>query len=152
MINKATILGRLGQDPEMKHAASGTAICNVSVATSETWKDKNTGEKQQKSEWHRVAAFGKLAQIMGDYLRKGSLVYIEGRIQTRKWTDKDGQDRYSTEIIANEMKMLDGKPADGGNRPAQQQTAQQQSQPAPAGGDDFDDDLPFGPVPMEAGG
>ena len=148
MINKATILGRLGQDPEMKYAASGTAICNVSVATSETWKDKNTGEKQQKSEWHRVAAFGKLAEIMGDFLRKGSLVYIEGRIQTRKWTDKDGQDRYSTEIIANEMKMLDGKPSEGGSRPAQQP----QQQPAPAGGGDYDDDIPFGPVPMEAGG
>lgn len=143
MINKATILGRLGKDPEVRYTQSGTAVCNLSVATSESWRDKQTGEKQERTEWHRVSMFGKLAEIAGEYLAKGSLVYLEGRIQTREY-EKDGIKRYATEIVANEMKMLDGKPAESRREPAK-------PEPAP-GGDDFDDDIPFRSLPMEAGG
>ena len=112
-INKAIIVGTLGRDPEVRYAASGSAVCSLSVATSESWKDKNTGEKIEQTEWHKVVIFGNLAEIAGEYLRKGSKVYLEGSLTTRKWQDKaTGQDRYSTEIRASEMQMLDGKPAD----------------------------------------
>ena len=107
-INKAIIVGTLGADPETNYSQAGTAICNIRVATNESWKDKATGEKQERTEWHRVVAFGRLAEIMGQYLSKGSQVYIEGRIQTDKFQDKDGNDRYSTKIIANDMQMLGG--------------------------------------------
>lgn len=129
-VNKAIIVGHLGKDPEVKYTASGAAVANLSVATSESWKDKNTGEKQEKTEWHRVSAFGRLAEIMGEYLKKGAQVYIEGRIQTRKWQDKDGNDRYTTEIVASEMQMLGGR-----GEPA----AKKEAPPAAS----FDDDIPF---------
>ncbi len=108
-INKAILIGNLGNSPDVKATSTGNAVTNVSLATSESWKDKNTGEQQERTEWHRIVFFGRLAEIAGEYLHKGSKVYIEGRIQTRKWQDKDGNDRYSTEIVANEMQMLDSK-------------------------------------------
>lgn len=147
-VNKAIIVGNLGKDPELRYAASGDAICNITVATTETWKDKASGERKENTEWHRIAFFGKLAEIAGQYLRKGSQVYIEGKIQTRKWKDKDGQDRYTTEIRGEEMKMLGSKPEGADSRPAPQgstQSAPQRQQPAQQGGgfSDFDNDIPF---------
>lgn len=112
-INKVIILGNLGNDPETRYMPNGNAMANISVATSETWNDKQTGQPQERTEWHRIVAFGRLAEIMGQYLRKGSKVYVEGRIQTRKWQDQSGQDRYTTEIIANEMQMLDSRQTGG---------------------------------------
>mgnify|MGYP005843584349 CR=1 FL=1 len=115
-INKAIIVGNLGNDPEMRTTQSGSAVCNLSVATSEQWTDKQTGEKRENTEWHRVVLFGKLGEIAGEYLRKGSKVYLEGRVQTRKWQDREGRDRYTTEIVANDMQMLDSRsagPTDG---------------------------------------
>ena len=151
-LNKAILIGNLGQDPEVRYAPSGDAISNVSVATSESWKDKTSGEKRESVEWHRVVFFGKLAEIAGQYLKKGSQVYVEGRIQTRKGQDKDGQDRYTTEIRADTMKMLGGK-AEGGEAPRQSAPQQRQDpqrsapsrQPAPAAGGFavFSDDIPF---------
>lgn len=114
-LNKAIIIGHLGKDPETRYLPGGEAVCNFTVATSETWKDKTTGEKKEQTEWHRVSAFGKLAEICSQYLKKGSLVYVEGRIQTRKWQDKEGQDRYTTEIKADGMKMLGSKGASEGS-------------------------------------
>ena len=113
-LNKATILGHLGRDPEQRFLSNGEAVTNFSIATSESWKDKNTGDKKESTEWHRVTCYRRLAEIAGQYLRKGSLVYIEGKITTRKWQDKTGADRYTMEIIANEMKMFGGKGQDGG--------------------------------------
>jgi single-strand DNA-binding protein len=115
-VNKVILVGNCGQDPDTKFAPSGAAITNISVATSDSWKDKQTGQMQERTEWHRVVFFNRLAEIAGEYLRKGSKVYIEGRLQTRKWQDQSGQDRYSTEIVANEMQMLDsrGDSAGGG--------------------------------------
>jgi single-strand DNA-binding protein len=110
-VNKVILVGTLGTDPEVKYIPSGDAVCNISIATNESWKDKQTGQMQERTEWHRVVAFRRLAEIMGEYLRKGSQVYIEGKLQTRKWQAQDGQDRYSTEILANEMQMLGGRPA-----------------------------------------
>lgn len=107
-VNKAIILGTLGKDPEVKYTAGGNAVASISVATNESWKDKNTGENVEKTEWHRIVLFGKLADIAGQYLKKGAQVYFEGKIQTRKWQDQNGQDRYTTEIVANEMQMLGG--------------------------------------------
>lgn len=132
-LNKAILIGRLGKDPETRYVASGDAICNFSLATSESWKDKS-GEKKDKVEWHSISAFGKLAEICGKYLKKGSLVYIEGKIQTRKWKDKDGQDRYTTEIRADQMKMLGGQ---------DNSTKQESSKPASSGFEDMSDDIPF---------
>lgn len=108
-VNKAIIVGTLGKDPEVKQLASGNAVANISVATNESWKDKNTGENIEKTEWHRIVVFGRLAEICGQYLRKGSQAYFEGKLQTRKWQDQNGQDHYSTEIVANEMQMLGGR-------------------------------------------
>jgi len=122
-VNKVIIIGFLGNDPEMRYMPSGGAAVNMTVATSEKWKDKATGQNREETEWHRISAFNRLAEIMGEYLKKGSKVYIEGRLRTRKWQDKDGQDRYTTEIVANEMQMLDSR---GGSD--DQQTPQQQSQ------------------------
>ena len=125
-VNKVTILGNLGKDPEVKFMPSGEAVANLTVATSETWKDKQTGEQKEKTEWHRVSMFGKLAEIAGEYLKKGSKVYLEGKLQTRKWTNQQGQDQYTTEIVLQGfngvMQMLDGKPQNG----QQQQSAPQQ--------------------------
>jgi single-strand DNA-binding protein len=132
MLNMAQIIGHLGRDPEVRHTPDGTAVANLAVATNETWKDK-AGEKQERTEWHRVVLFGKVAEVAAEYLRKGSLVYLQGRLQTRKWQGEDGQDRYTTEIVAERMKMLGGK----SERDGQTGTAS----PAPA--QPFDDDIPF---------
>lgn len=133
-VNKVIIVGNLGKDPEMRYTQDGKAIANLTVATSESWKDKNTGEKREKAEWHKVTFFDKLAEIVGKYLKKGSKIYLEGKLQTRKWQDKDGQDRYTTEIVGSEMKMLGGK-SEGESRAAPAQAASNAV-------NDFDDDLP----------
>ena len=141
-INKVILIGNLGKDPEVKYMPSGDPVTNITLATSETWKDKSTGENVEKTEWHRVVFFKRLAEIAGEYLKKGSKVYIEGRLQTRKWQGQDGQDRYTTEIVANEMQMLDSK---GGAAPMASANAKPAQQPAMAGegAPDFDDDIPF---------
>ncbi|XOY29545.1 single-stranded DNA-binding protein [Proteus cibi] len=169
-VNKVILIGNLGQDPEIRYMPSGGAVANLTLATSESWRDKQTGEMKEKTEWHRVVIFGKLAEIAGEYLRKGSQVYIEGQLQTRKWQDQSGQDRYSTEVVVNiggTMQMLGGRggqdsaPSQGGqggwgqpqqpqasqqfsggaqSRPAQQPAAPVQSNEPPI---DFDDDIPF---------
>jgi single-strand DNA-binding protein len=169
-INKVTLIGNLGKDPEMRYMPSGEAIANLTLATTDNWKDK-TGAKQEKTEWHRISMFGRIAEVAGEYLKKGSSVYIEGRLQTRKWQDKDGQDRYTTEIVANEMKMLGGRPGGGGGggeattsfddsdrgeRSSERggSTPRSTGQPMGSGApgaaapkkaklDDFDDDIPF---------
>ena len=112
-VNKVIIIGNLGNDPDMRYMPSGEAVANLSIATSETWNDRNTGEKREKTEWHRVVAFRKLAEIIGQYCKKGSKIYIEGKLQTRKWTDQGGQTRYTTEIIADQMQMLDSRNSGG---------------------------------------
>lgn len=132
-VNKVIIVGNLGSDPEQRATQSGAAITNISVATSEKWKDKQTGQAQERTEWHRVVFFNKLAEIAAQYLKKGSKVYVEGQIRTSKWQDKDGADRYSTEIVAREMQMLDSRQSSGQAAPGQ---------PAPAA-ESFDDDIPF---------
>jgi single-strand DNA-binding protein len=157
-INKVIIVGNCGQDPETRYLPSGGAVTNVSIATSESWKDKNTGEQQERTEWHRIVFFNRLGEIAGEYLKKGSKVYVEGSLRTRKWQGQDGSDRYTTEIVASEMQMLDsrgGMEGGGGyqqqapqqNRaPQQNQAPQQQNQApqqAPQGMDSFDDDIPF---------
>lgn len=144
-INKVILVGNLGQEPETRYMPSGSAVTNISVATNESWKDKNTGEQVDRTEWHRVAFFNRLAEIAGEYLHKGSQVYIEGRLRTRKWQDKDGNDRYTTEIIADQMQMLGGRGgspdmpghAQGGFQPNRTPSA------APAAEPEFDDDIPF---------
>lgn len=166
MLNKVTLIGNLGADPEVRYMPSGGAVTNITVATTFRWKDKQSGERRDSTEWHRVVFFNRLAEIVGEYLKKGSQVYIEGRLQTRKWQGKDGQDRYTTEIVASEMNMLGSR--SGGtanfnsnqnqagsnqqNSSAQQQSAPQQSapqqsaqqeSPPPASFEDFDDDIPF---------
>lgn len=149
MINKAIIVGNLGKDPESKHTSNGSSVSNFSVATSETWKDKNTGERKEATEWHRVVAFGRTADVVNQYLSKGSKVYVEGKIQTRKWQDKEGNDRYTTEILANNIKMMDGKSESGQSRQqsrAPELVSQGPEKPAPqqAPVSDFlDDDVPF---------
>lgn len=140
-VNKAIIVGTLGRDPEVRYLNNGDAACNLSVATSESWKDKS-GEKQERTEWHRISMFGKLAEIAGQYLAKGSSVYLEGKLQTRKWTDKDGVDKYTTEIIADRMQMLGGKEQRQGQQQEQRQESQQRRQQRPPA-DDFDDQIPF---------
>jgi single-strand DNA-binding protein len=137
-INKVILVGHLGKDPEVRHATSGGAVTNITVATSESWKDKNSGEKQEKTEWHRVVFFGKLAEIAGEYLKKGSQVYLEGRLQTRKWQDKEGKDRYTTEIVAGEMQML-GRSGESEGKAVGTQGAKATAEHQ--GG--FDDDIPF---------
>ncbi|NIA26820.1 MAG: single-stranded DNA-binding protein [Desulfobulbaceae bacterium] len=140
-VNKVIIVGNLGGDPETRYMPSGSAVTNLTVATNESWKDKQTGEQKERTEWHKVAAFGKLAEIMAEYLRKGSQVYIEGKLRTRKWQDKDGKDRWTTEIVADEMQMLGGR-GGGGSAPMNQDPGPA-SAPAQPGPDDFDDDIPF---------
>lgn len=154
-VNRVTILGNLGNDPDVKHTQSGSAIANLTVATSESWNDKATGEKKEATEWHRVVIFGKLAEVAGEYLRKGSQVYIEGQLRTRKWTDQSGQEKFTTEIVVGMngvMQMIggkqDGKPQQqGGWGQPQQPKPQQQSKPAQSGKYeppmDFTDDIPF---------
>ena len=147
-VNKAIIVGNLGKDPEVRYTASGEAMCNITVATSENWKDKATGEKKEATEWHRISTFGRLAEICGEYLKKGSQVYIEGKLRTRKWQDKEGQDRYTTEIIADAMQMLGSRSGMGGGEPRAEmrEPSAGESRPAkkPAGQfQDMDDDIPF---------
>lgn len=156
-INKVIIVGNLGQDPDVKYMPNGEAVVNATIATSDTWKDKQTGEQKEKTEWHRVVFFRRLGEIAGEYLKKGSKVYVEGKLQTRKWQHSDGSDRYTTEIVANEMQMLDSRGGDNtgfagqqrpqGNRPQQQSQSQPQNQgqpqAQPASMDNFDDDIPF---------
>ncbi len=139
-VNKVIIIGNLGQDPETRYMPSGSAVTNLRVATNESWKDKQTGEQKDRTEWHRVAMFGRLAEIAAEYLRKGSQVYIEGKLRTRKWQDKDGNDRYTTEIVADEMQMLGGR--SGGGAPAMSDSPPASAAVLPSG-DDFDDDIPF---------
>jgi single-strand DNA-binding protein len=149
-VNKVILVGNLGADPETRYMPNGDAVCNIRLATTESWKDKQSGEKKEITEWHRVVFYRKLAEIAGQYLKKGSQVYLEGRIRTRKWTDKEGQERYTTEIEANEMQMLgrregmgEAAPRDssgGGSRPAPSKPATQSSG---GGFNDFEDDIPF---------
>ena len=161
-VNKVILIGNLGRDPEIKYMPSGDAVASFSIATTDTWKDKN-GQKQERTEWHRISMFGKLAEIAGEYLKKGSSVYVEGRLQTRKWQDKDGVEKQTTEVVADRMQMLGGRSGGGGSfdmadedqsagYTPRQSAAPAQSRPAPApaskpaGGssfDDFDDDIPF---------
>jgi single-strand DNA-binding protein len=155
-VNKVIIVGNLGNDPDVRFMPNGNAVANFSVATSETWKDKQTGEQKEKTEWHRIVIYQRLAEIAGKYLKKGSKVYLEGKLQTRKWQNQQGQDQYTTEIVVNEMQMLDGRNSNAQNMPQQAQQASQapqaqqaqqaqQASQAPQEPDiDFDDDIPFG--------
>ncbi len=158
-VNKVTLIGNLGKDPEVRYAPSGSAIANITLATSRRWKDKTSGENQEETEWHRVVFYDRLAEIAGEYLKKGKSVYIEGRLKTRKWTDKEGVEKYTTEIIASEMTMLGGREGGdeggggmGGGAPARREAPARSAAPAPAprapaksstGFDDMDDDIPF---------
>lgn len=168
-INKVIIIGNLGRDPEVRYTPSGAAVCNVSVATTRNWKDKNSGDKVEETEWHRVVFYDRLAEIAGEYLKKGRSVYVEGRLKTRKWQDKDGKDNYTTEIVAENMQLLGGREGGGGggygggrdaggdegfsrepaenSRPAARPAAASRPAPAPSksstGFDDMDDDIPF---------
>jgi single-strand DNA-binding protein len=140
-INKAIILGRLGKDPEVRYTQDGRAITNFTVATSEDWKDKDTGEKKERTEWHRIVAFNKLGEICGEYLAKGRQVYVEGKIQTREWTDKEGQKRYTTEIVASDVQFIGSKQDASAPRAAAQD--QKYSSPGPSYPEPPDDDIPF---------
>ena len=151
-VNKVILVGHLGKDPEVRYMPSGEAVANVTLATSETWKDK-TGEKQEKTEWHNIVFYKRLGEIAGQYLKKGSLIYVEGRITTEKWQDKEGKDRYTTKVVANEMKMLGAKSSGGSNFEVMEKSsafeqpsaAPASKAPAPAKSnfDNFDDDIPF---------
>ena len=145
-VNKVILVGNLGNDPDTRYMPSGSAVTNISVATNESWKDKQTGEQKDRTEWHKVAMFGRLAEIAAEYLRKGSQVYIEGKLRTRKWQDQNGNDRWTTEVIADEMQMLGGRAGSGAPAmdEAPSSSAPSPSAPPPSGGsDDFDDDIPF---------
>jgi single-strand DNA-binding protein len=150
-VNKVKLIGRLGKDPETRYMTSGEAVTNVTLATSENWKDKS-GEKQEKTEWHNLVFYRRLAEIAGEYLKKGSQIYVEGKLQTRKWQTKEGQDRYTTEIVVNEMTMLGGRSSGAGsfevveNKPASASGGAAPAKTAPAekgSFDNFDDDIPF---------
>lgn len=147
-VNRVILIGNLGRDPEMRYAPSGDAITNFSIATTDTWKDKS-GAKQERTEWHRISMFGKLAEIAGEYLKKGSTCYIEGRLQTRKWQDKEGNERQTTEVVADRMQMLGGKGSNDdstkSSSPQPSQSAQKPDEHKPEGSgfDDFEDDVPF---------
>jgi single-strand DNA-binding protein len=159
-VNKVILIGNLGADPETRYMPNGNAVANVSLATSESWRDRNTGQPQERTEWHRVVFFGKIAEIVGQYLRKGSKIYVEGRLQTRKWQGQDGQDRYTTEVVVDlngSMQMLDSRGAGGSTAPFDGPAGGQGDRGGPAGGGagpgggpqpeggqpDFDDDIPF---------
>ncbi len=154
-VNKVILIGNLGKDPEVRYAPSGSAICNITLATSRQWKDKTSGERQEETEWHRVVFFDRMAEVAGEYLKKGKSVYIEGRLKTRKWTDKEGVDKYTTEVMADRMEML-GSREGGGGGGGEETAAAPRSAPAPrpapvskpaaksaTGFDDMDDDIPF---------
>jgi single-strand DNA-binding protein len=148
-LNKVILIGNLGADPETRAMPSGMTVANLRVATSESWRDKQSGEQQERTEWHRVALFGRLGEIAAEYLRKGSQVYIEGQLRTRKWQDKQGTDRYTTEIVANEMLMLGGRSSGAGaaapepRERADVAESAGRAEPAARAGNDFDDDIPF---------
>jgi single-strand DNA-binding protein len=155
-VNKVILLGNLGADPETRYTAGGSAVTNIRMATTDTWRDRQSGEQQERTEWHRVVFFGRLAEIAAEYLRKGRQCYVEGRIQTRKWQGQDGQDRYTTEIVASDMQLLGGRGADAGGPPAGRRdedsgsawpaggsTGTQPAAPRSGPSDDFDDDIPF---------
>lgn len=157
MLNKVTLIGRLGVDPEVRYTPSGSAVTHIRLATSQRWKDKQTGEQREATEWHRIVFFNRLAEVAGEYLKKGSLTYVEGRIRTQKWQDQSGQDRYTTEIVAEQMKMLDNRSGGTSNfneaqpnqATSEQPASDNQQQPPstpdspPATNEDFDDDIPF---------
>ena len=140
-VNKVILVGNLGNDPDTRYRPSGSGVTNLSVATNESWKDKETGEQKDRTEWHKVAMFGRLAEIAAEYLRKGSQEYIEGKLRTRKWQDKDGKDHWTTEIIADEMQMLGGRMDSGA--PAMDDPPPPSAPPPKGASDDFDDDIPF---------
>jgi len=156
-VNKVILIGNLGADPETRAIPSGTTVANLRIATSESWRDKQTGEQQERTEWHRVALFGRLAEVAGEYLRKGSQVYIEGSLRTRKWQDKQGNERYSTEIVGNDMQMLGGRGGGqapgagggggpggaGGREPSGEEGGSPGRGGGGGGGEEFDDDIPF---------
>ena len=148
-INKVILVGNLGAKPEVKYASNGNAISNLSVATSESWTDKSTGQKQERTEWHRVSLFGKLAEIAGQYLDKGSKVYVEGKLQTRKWQDQNGQDRYTTEVVVSgfngTLQMLDRRDDSSSSAPSEDVTVKDHAEPSitPVSKDEFEDDIPF---------
>jgi len=145
-VNKVILVGNLGKDPEIRYMPNGNAVANLTLATTESWKDKQTGDQQEKTEWHRIVMFRRLAEIAGEYLKKGSQVYIEGKLQTRKWQDNSGNDRYTTEIVANEMQMLGGRSGGSAGFPADSAPAPAAKAPAAAaagGPGEFDDDIPF---------
>ena len=144
-VNKVILIGNLGKDPEVRYMPNGNAVANITLATSESWKDKTSGEQQEKTEWHRVVMFRRLGEIAGEYLKKGSKVYIEGKLQTRKWQDNSGNDRYTTEIVADQMQMLDSRGGSSASFSGESKSAPAMA-PAPAAaaaGGDFDDDIPF---------
>ncbi len=152
-INRVTLIGFLGRDPEVRYTANGTAMATISLATTETWNDRQTGEKQERTEWHRVVAFRWLGEMAGEHFKKGSKVYVEGRLQTRKWQDQSGQDKYTTEIVAGDMELLTNTRGEGGGSsagssnqsapPAAKPPADKAAAGAAAPADDFDDDIPF---------
>ena len=158
-VNKVILIGNLGADPETRYTASGSAVTNIRLATTDSWRDRQSGERQERTEWHRVVFFSRLAEVAAEYLRKGSQCYIEGQIRTNKWQGQDGQDRYTTEIIANEMQMLGGRGGGGGGAPQSRRREEDSGSAWPGGGqggsapasapassgppDDFDDDIPF---------
>ncbi len=142
-VNKVILVGHLGQDPEVRSMPSGSSVANLSLATNEQWRDKNTGEQQERTEWHRLALFGRLAEIAGQYLRKGAPVYVEGRLRTRKWQDRDGHDRYSTEIVVNELQMLGGRGSTSQADPDRPAPPAESRDPASRPDMPFDDDIPF---------
>ena len=150
-VNKVILVGNLGKDPETRYMPSGSAVTNLTLATSESWKDKQTGDQQERTEWHKIAMFGRLAEIAAEYLRKGSQIYVEGKLRTRKWQDKEGKDRYTTEIVADEMQMLGSKGGGAGAGAGAPAAAGARERPAAAVNDsvdsgppgDFDDDIPF---------
>ena len=145
-INKVILIGNLGNDPEVRYTPGGSAVASVSLATSETWKDKQTGELQDRTEWHKIVFFNRLAEIAGEYLKKGSKIYVEGSLRTRKWQDKNGQDRYVTEIVAGEMQMLDSKPFAGSDKDKNSPSkipSGSFGEEIPGSTDDIDDDIPF---------
>jgi len=143
-VNKVILVGNLGKDPEIRYMPNGNAVANLTLATTESWKDKQTGDQQEKTEWHRIVMFRRLAEIAGEYLKKGSQIYIEGKLQTRKWQDNSGNDRYTTEIVASEMQMLGGRGGSAGFSDAQAPAMESASAAAgDSGPADFDDDIPF---------
>ena len=150
-VNKVILIGNLGADPETRTMPSGMTVANLRIATSESWKDKQSGEQKERTEWHHVALFGRLGEIAAEYLRKGSQVYIEGALRTRKWQDKEGRDRYTTEVVASDMQMIGGRGGGGGGAGAgagtgyepRERAAPAEAAPAGAGAEEFDDDIPF---------